>query len=203
MVLSPSGGALSNAQGLQPNHPKNHRLLWVSMAGMGAGPLPVCRGWRRPHTGLAGITCPTPHAKPITSLVNPPLCWHGPCKPRCCVPLSLLPLLPQLHSHLSSPPPALQLRPSLTGAGRAHWVAWLPPWLGTGHSPGDAEPLRAAVLSRFPQAVGCLPEPACISFHLPNESKRGQGRAPETPPAAAALVFVSSPLHSSRYVLIP
>lgn len=29
--------------------------------------------------------------------------------------------------------------------------------------------------------MACQQESACVSFHLPNESKRGQGRVPESP----------------------
>jgi len=89
----------------------------------------------------------------------------------------------------------------LPGWGRLGLLGSLvSPWLGTvPGAQGCSEHLRCHT---FPQAMGCPPESACVSFHLPNKSKHGQGRAPETSSAAAPLAFVSSPLHSSRYVLI-
>lgn len=103
----------------------------------------------------------------------------------------------------TAPPAPRSLAFSATSLAAQSLPGW--GWLGplAGHPPGGAGLLWAPMLSRFPQAVGRLPQSACVSFHLPNESKQGQGRAPETPPAAAPLAFVSSPLHSSRYVLIP
>lgn len=118
-------------------------------------------------------------------------------------PCQTLYLFGQPSVALAWRPPAPTAPPSSTTACLPHHQPRGLAVPSAGDPPGGGGLLRASAPSRFPQAVGRLPESARASFHLPNESKRGQGRAPETPPAAAPLAFVSSPLRSSRYVLIP